>query len=997
MDIVSPGKRQKLLRLALFIMAGCMFIYACVGFLFFPLWGKGMVETKLSQVLHRKVSIDAIYTNPFLLTLDIRGLVIEKADRGSDPFVSVERVLVDLSPRKVFTPALLVSRLEISAPKVFITRNPDQSFTFSDLISEHSDKKNKASKGLFPLVVSDIRLDKGQVIFTDHARSAVYELGNIDLRFWDVSTLPVTDEQGREKSAILMSGKAHVRNISLDHRELGNLVSIERVSMFLDQSDLLNLDICVRNLEMVSPEVHILRDEKRKFPLVSVFASPDRKGDTAISHSKEQKNSGKKDSDVSLRLEDVTITDGKFHFLDKALGLSVSVSPFRFHLGETKMSLGEKTLLFGPMEIQEGKVSLARNAQGKAETPQALFSKKEPERPNSVPEKGGSSSKKWQVSLASFVLDDYEVQFTDTAALEPVAVSLDQIHINTGEVNFTDTGKSHAEMDLKWNKKGMVAVKGDFGLHPLNAHLSLDLEECALPVLSPYLEELVRLRVTQGSLFTRGKVVVEADGSHSASLSYQGGLAVRDFTSIDKILSKKMFAWKNLDISGIQLTAFPVSLDIEKIFLDDFFSQAAISEQGRSNFGALLVEKEAKKGSSPARKKSEKAKAVQVEIGEICLKKGQIAFSDYFVSPHFQFGITQLAGSIKGISSRKDALAIMDIKAVHEQSSPIRLAGRLNPFSRNFFVDLKGSLSDVEMVRLTPYSGKYLGRALDQGKLAMDLEYEIKGSKLNSRNVLLMDRLALGKSVQSKDAVSLPLDLAISLLRNKKGVIDLNVPVSGDLSDPTFRLGNVIFRVLRNIIIKTATAPFSILGAMVGSGEELGYVEFSPGSSRISDAEKKKLEILARALKEKPSLRLEIKGTWSPGLDGRALKEIWFANHLKAMKLKAERNSGAASLDQITLSSQERSKYIEKAWEAKSFEDSSNETKKDEAEKQALLVGHAPVTDSELRSLGMERGTRIKEYLLSLDLIGEERLFLLEPGISDKKEEKQVRVDFSIR
>ncbi|PIE87978.1 MAG: hypothetical protein CSA04_04185, partial [Bacteroidetes bacterium] len=742
--------------MALFAVAACMVIYACAGFLFFPLWGKGMVEKKLSALLHREVVIDAIYTNPFLFTVDIRNLVVEKGDKASDPFVSVDRVFVDLSPRMMFTPALFISRIEVIGPRISLTRNPDQSFNFSDLIADRPRKTNKQAKDLFPLVVSDIRLDKGQAVFTDHARSVVYQFGNIDFHFWDLSTLAVADEQGKENPSIAISGRADVKDISLDHKEFGSLVNIAQVSMILDHSDLLNLDISARQLELVSPEVHVLRDQEKHFPLVSVFAPSIR--DTA--RTKEQENSLQEQADkaaavhqsssFSLNLQGFSIRDGRFHFLDKSRDFSASISPLQFHitnfifrkyqkgdsvsgsfaldmssqdkenlmtsgrfswsdkdefpvvdarikasgiraeryssyydtylpyliekagvdlsavlslgqkspapgsgqlaedknsslnlsiladsltiddlcvrqkvgpgnpmleipklhLGETKMLLGDKKLFLGPVETQKGKVFLYRQADGTTNfslPPSFLKSQSRQEdagRKDPIPGK-------WQVSLESLALDDYELQFTDTATLDPVALTLDQVHMSTGEVNFTDTGKSDAELDLKWNQKGSISVKGDFGLHPLNAHLYISLEDFALPPLSPYLEDQIRIRVTQGNAFAKGKVTIETDSSHSASVSCQGNLSVKDFTSIDKILSKKILTWKNLDVSGLDLDVFPVSLDIEEIALDDFFSQAAISEQGRSNFGELVVQTETK-GSSPVLKNSEKGKPAQL-------------------------------------------------------------------------------------------------------------------------------------------------------------------------------------------------------------------------------------------------------------------------------------------------------------------------------------------------------------------------------------------------
>jgi hypothetical protein len=308
------------------------------------------------------------------------------------------------------------------------------------------------------------------------------------------------------------------------------------------------------------------------------------------------------------------------------------------------------------------------------------------------------------------------------------------------------------------------------------------------------------------------------------------------------------------------------------------------------------------------------------------------------------------------------------------------------------FVDIAISFKDIELTNFTPYSSKYLGYKIEKGKLLLDLDYQIDGDTLKSENKVLFDNFELGEKVESEYATSLPVGLAISLLKNADGQIDLDLPVTGQLNDPEFKFGSVIFSILSNLIVKVVTSPFAVIGAMFGGGEELGYVDFGYGEDKVNEADFEKLAKLTRILKEKPSINLEIQGSYDKLRDAEGLRARGFNDLVKAEKLKEMVADGknVETLDDVVLEDEDMQEYIEKAYEEALFpkprDDDGDEKELLPEEKKKLLITNIEINPNDLRLLAMERSENIKGYFITTGEIERERIFLLEPDGNENSE-----------
>ena len=283
------------------------------------------------------------------------------------------------------------------------------------------------------------------------------------------------------------------------------------------------------------------------------------------------------------------------------------------------------------------------------------------------------------------------------------------------------------------------------------------------------------------------------------------------------------------------------------------------------------------------------------------------------MNPEYSAALTEIGGRISGLSSEETTLADVDLRGKLNDYAPLEITGRSIPLKEDLYVDLKVRFKDMELSPMTPYSGKFVGYTIEKGKLSFDLKYLINKKKLDSQNYIFLDQFTLGERVESPKATKLPVKLAIALLKDRKGEIKLDIPVTGSLDDPKFSVWGIILKVLMNLIAKAATSPFSLLGALFGGGEELSYLEFDYGSTVITEQNMKKIDTLVKALHDRPSLKLDIEGHVDLEKDKEGLIQYLFNKKIKAQKLNemVKKGQPAVPVDEVKIEPPEYEKYLE--------------------------------------------------------------------------------------
>jgi|GEM_PF-1129033 len=655
-------------------------------------------------------------------------------------------------------------------------------------------------------------------------------------------------------------------------------------------------------------------------------------------------------------------------------------------------------------------------------------------------DKQNASAPAWVATIHKTVLDQCRVQFIDQAKKEPVKVVMKDIGVTVENISTKKGEKSTFKASMTNKNKGKINLDGTFDISGPAATVNIDFNRISVNTAEPYFTDFLKISISSGYLNTKGTVIVTPakKKSDSPNITYKGQASLNNFLSKNKVDDTDFFSCKSLYATGMDISVNPMKVVIKDIALTDFYQRAIVNKNARLNYKQIMkvaikdiaptnvyqraifnknarlnykqsmveqpenktaAKSKIKPGPAPAKGSGEMP---DVRIDVITLQGGHINFSDYFTKPNFTANMTEIAGSLTGLSSRSKAHANLVLKGVHGGYAPLDISGQFDPFKGKRFIDLTISFKNIELSKFNVYSKKYLGYEIEKGKLILDLHYNIDRDKLNSSNRVFFDQLTLGKKVDSDDASSLPLAFAISLLKNSKGEIDLDLPITGDISDPEFNLGQVVGTALRNFIMGIVTAPFKFLGGLVGvgSGQELGYVVFDPGKSRLDQAQKDKLDKLITVLGKKPNLKLEIMGRYNKLSDAEQLRYEAYETMVLSMdrKLPVDGTVTLADLDE-----EKRIRLIEKSYDKAQFpkprDESGKEKKLTLDEKETLLVTSVPLGGDALSELGRQRGHEITSYLTETGKIDVRRVFVIEPDpvAEDEENNAGVKATFNLK
>jgi outer membrane protein OmpA-like peptidoglycan-associated protein len=358
-----------------------------------------------------------------------------------------------------------------------------------------------------------------------------------------------------------------------------------------------------------------------------------------------------------------------------------------------------------------------------------------------------------------------------------------------------------------------------------------------------------------------------------AQTVYQGGFKVENLRVVETDADETVIGWKLAATEQLKLLAQPNSLEIGDLRVQDLGGKVIIEKDGSFNLANLFKAGDAGQPDKAESKPVEPGAPFAYHVRRVLINDGRITFADRRLRIPFDTRIHELRGNIAGIASVKDARSELRLRGRVDEFGTARAEGEIDTADPKRFTNVKVAFRNLEMAKLTPYSGQFAGRTIDAGKLTVDLAYDIDNGQLKGDNKIVVEQLKLGEKVESPEAVNLPLDLAVALLKDSKGVIDLGLPVQGDLNNPQFSFGALIGKTLVNVLKKIATSPFRALGALIPGGGEatLDQVAFDPGRTKVPPPEKEKLLKLAEAMRQRPQIKLVVQGRYHPEKDRQFL------------------------------------------------------------------------------------------------------------------------------
>jgi len=632
--------------------------------------------------------------------------------------------------------------------------------------------------------------------------------------------------------------------------------------------------------------------------------------------------------------------------------------------------------------------------------------------------------KELDLQVDALVLDGADITFTDEQPARPFRTRLHPFRLTVSNFSLKKGNKAGIDLALVMDQKCRITAKGPVALSPLGADLALGVKNLALRPLQSYIPDTIRMDITGGGLSTAGAFALTSNAQGEPSVKYSGNLSVDHLTTIDKERANDFLKWKQLRFESLAAGYNPLFVNIREIALRDFFAKIVIHPGGATNLQHIfgVAKKEPGKPDAAGKTGEEKIATARIpppdpgakpapappdiKIGKVSFHGGTVDFADRNIRPNYAVTMLNLQGSVTGLSSQQIARAKVELKGNLGYGSPLEIAGTVNPLAKDLFADIKIRFKDIEMIPVTPYTSKYLGYPITKGKLNFNVSYLVDQRKLSAENKIFFDQLTFGDRVESPEAIKAPVPLAVSLLTDRNGQINLDIPLSGSLDDPKFKIWPIVWQVLKNIITKAVTAPFSLLSSLTGGGEEMSFVEFNFGGADIPEAGLKKIGALSKALHDRPQLKLEIEGYVDAVQDQEALKKAKFNRFLKTQKRKEmiDRGENPAPLEEITIGQAEYEKYLTLAYKAAKF--SKPRTALGIAkslppkEMEKLLYDNTTVTDADLEQLASRRAQAVREQLLKDGKVEAGRVFIVQPKTktpAKKDKVKDSRVDFKLQ
>ncbi|HEX2789850.1 MAG TPA: DUF748 domain-containing protein [Steroidobacteraceae bacterium] len=601
--------------------------------------------------------------------------------------------------------------------------------------------------------------------------------------------------------------------------------------------------------------------------------------------------------------------------------------------------------------------------------------------------------------------------------------------------NYSSDGAQPIALDLDTGlgEAGHLHAGGTLALSPLITAVTVDLKDFELPPLQPYVSQQTNMTLYRGRLATQLQLAYAATPQKGQpQLTLRGGIQVTDLATRDNASNTDFITWKALQVVGLRYQLAPDALEIDQVRALGAYGRVIIGANGGLNVSEALrplgaaapaaaaqpaptakTAKTAKTSTAaksspvgPATTQATASTGMPIRIKRVEIRDGAADFTDHSVEPNFSTAMLGLHGAVVGLSSDPASRAQVMLEGSVDRYAPVTIKGQLSPFSPASYTDISLDFKNIELTTFNPYSGKFAGYNIAQGKLSTELHYHVENRKLEASHHVVVDQLEFGAATESKQAVPLPVKLAVALLKDRNGVITLDLPVSGSIDDPTFKIGPIIWKLVVGLITKIVTAPFALLGSLFGGGPQLAYIDFAAGSALLTDSEAQKLPQLAKALVERPQVKLDIPLHTISATDDAALEKAALEQALAAGanpeggKHKAPRASAAAtsaSPRQAALAALYREKFqIDPVYPAELGAAGQDADAARIAWLEQELMQQFKPTRDQREALGRARAEAAQAALLANQELPPERVFLTERE-SGGGPEGQVRMELKLQ
>ncbi len=903
--------------------AGLVAAYLLFGWLALPVILQSQAEKFIAGKAGHRLSLDKPEFNPFTLSLRLRNLRLQEPD--GQPLLGFGELQVEFSAASLVRRALVFNAIRLDGLEATVVERSDGRLNWSALIDALKDKDEQPAAAPPRLEIDRFVLAGGRLDFADQTVTPSFatRVEPLDVELTEISTLP--DDKGQFKltarttfgAKVLWRGDTTLYPLAVTGALVVEDIDLSRLAPYVGGSlpvapsaGLASFAADYRLghgggrvdlvLEHIAAKLSGLRLQARAEggPALSVAAIEARNGRFEFARS-------------SLVVDALVLSGG---VLELPRGSAPPAKPLQLGslaVEQLRVDLAGREASVGRVAAKDGRLETRRSADGRLELMDVVnaFAAAGPDRGRSAAAADRPAAAGWRYRVDKIDLENFRAAFRDETVAPPAELALDDVSISVAGLSDDLNQPLAVRASLRAASGGRFEAAGEVVPAGPSADLRLKLADLALGPAQPYLASLARLKLVGGRLSTQGRATYGAKG-----VGYRGDFALRDLRLDEAGTNHVFLAWKSLDSRELDLSA--ARLNIAQLGLDGLDTQLIIDKDKSVNLAKILRSPAATPPTAartPATAKTDAASPFRVNIDRLRITRGEMDFADNSLALPFGTRIHDLKGSINGLSSRPGAPAQVEVDGQVDDYGLARAVGQIDLFNPSDFTDLKVLFRNVEMTRLTPYSATFAGRKIASGKLSLDLEYKIDKHQLHGDNKIIMDQLTLGERVEAPEAKNLPLDLAIAILQDSDGRIDLGLPVAGSLDDPQFSYGQIVWKAILNVMTKIVTAPFRALGALFGGGEKFENIAFEAGEAQLTPPEREKLVRLAGALHKRPGLSLAVHGVYAEA-DRVALQDLQLRRKVAermGQRVDAQGDPGPLSTRQPKVQSVLESLYAE--------------------------------------------------------------------------------------
>jgi len=833
--------------------------YTLIGFLFLPWLARNQAPKLAQEQLGVDLSIEAIRFNPYLFRLTVEGLSLE--DPASGPMLAFRRLVVDFSLSSAWRRAWTFGELTLEQPALRLHRGGDGIGNVQRMLDRLPPPATPATPepdGAPPrLVLHNVSLAEGRLAIEDEAHPENWSLafGPLSFVMQDFATLPEREGVYSLEATGPRGGKVRW-NGSFAVGPLASSGSVEMEGIALAPF-----------WEYVRHEYDAALTGDARLGLGFDYVL-----DTA-------------DAELDFRLQRGRALVTALEVARRSSGEALLALP-RMSADGIEFDLARGTLGVGAVELAQPQIELRRLEDGAIDLVAALQpvgsagdaatdggDDDAAESDTAASGDGEAAAPGIAIELGSLRIDGGRVAFEDRAAPRPVRMALEDIGLAVTDYRSVDGHRADISLEAAAAAGGTLSVSGAVRGVPLEVGLDLRVADLSLLPALPYADEAMNLEVESLLADAEGRVTLSGE----EPFAYAGRASLRALDSRLPGEEAQLVGWQAMDAEGIDLSLAARALRIGRVALSEPFIRVLVSEDGELNLGAIVPAAAGESGDETAAAEPPQDDApFAVGVGRVEIANGTMDFTDLDLPIPFAALVKPMQGSVSAITSGSPTPARVEIDGDVNEYGAATIRGSLDMFDPKRVMDLELDFRNVRMPDLTPYMVKFAGREIADGRLDVDLSWSIRDGRLEANNRMVIRDLKLGDKVESPGAMSLPLDLAVALLTDTRGRIDLAVPVYGDLDDPQFRYAPLVFKALGNVLGKIATAPFRFLASLLGGGAEdadLEFVGFVAGDATLRGPEAEDLANLAEALVLRPELALRVGAAFDEARDGRALRE----------------------------------------------------------------------------------------------------------------------------